>query len=270
MSVPGRMSIVPARGTRRGVVAVAVKPTVAAAPPADGNGPQHRAEVAATLSRTVEEYLRALYELGEQRGGTIVGTGTLALTLGISPSVASKMTVRLAQLLLVERTPRRGAALTPEGRAVALKVLRRHRLLKTFLHRALGYGWEEVQREADLLAPAVSDEFEARLDAALDHPLIDPCGQPIPTREGTVAPAATRPLAALHAHETGVIGWIGTTEPAKLRYLAELGLRPGVAVTLLGSLPFDGPLRLHVGAAGPCREQVLGDELAQDIFIDSA
>ena len=218
------------------------------------------------ISKATEDYLKAIYKLSAA-GDEAVSTTALAEALGVSAPSATNMLKKLAELRLVSYHPYRGATLTPAGRKVALEVLRHHRLLECYLTEALGYGWDEVHAEAERLEHHLSEELEDRMDAVLGYPTLDPHGDPIPARDGSMAPPASLPLAALPLREAGVIGRVSDGDPAKLRYLAELGLTPGVAVTVLDAQPFSGPLRVRVGATADRREVVLGRELAGDIFI---
>jgi DtxR family Mn-dependent transcriptional regulator len=218
------------------------------------------------IGRAAEDYLKSIYKL-ESASGAAVNTSALAEALKVSAPSATNMLKKLADLRLVDYHPYRGATLTPAGEKIALEVLRHHRLLECYLKEALGYGWDTVHEEADRLEHLVSDELEERMDAALGHPTVDPHGDPIPTRAGDMAAPASRPLADLEAGEAGVIGRVSDGDPAKLRYLAELGLVPGASVAVLDVQPFNGPLRVRVGPAAGGREHTLGRELAGDVFL---
>lgn len=147
------------------------------------------------ISAAMEDYLKALYTLGQGRPGGSVTTGALAGTLGVAAPSATSMLKKLAGLGLADHRPRRGATVTPAGETIALRGLRRHRLLMCYLSVALGYSPEAAHDEADRLVHAVSDALEARLDAALDYPLADPQGAPTPSREGIMPAPAYHPLA---------------------------------------------------------------------------
>ncbi len=219
------------------------------------------------ISEAMEDYLKALYTLGHEGPVGPVSTGALAATLGVAAPSVSGMLKKLAAAGLVEHHPRRGARLTPAGEQVALPVLRRHRLLECYLSAALGYSWDAVHEEADRLEHHLSDKLVARMDAALGYPTVDPHGAPIPSRGGEMALPAGRSLATVPAAAGGVVARVGDADAAKLRYLAALGLFPGVPVTVLETLPFNGPLRVRVGGAEEGREALLGRELAAEIFV---
>jgi DtxR family Mn-dependent transcriptional regulator len=159
--------------------------------------------------------------------------------------------------------PYKGVTLSPAGEKAALEVIRHHRLLEQYLAEALGLPWDQVHAEADRLEHVLSEELEARIAAALGNPTLDPHGDPIPAADLTVAAGSQERLSDLAVGAAAVVERVGDQEPAKLRYLAELGLTPGTALEVLEKAPFEGPLRLRVGDA----EQTVGHELARTIFI---
>src|SRR5262245_28853077 len=130
------------------------------------------------LSTATEDYLRAIYAL--EAAGAPVTTSAVAKRMRVSAPSATAMTKRLAELGLVERVPYRGVTLTDDGRRAALEIVRHHRLLELYLTDTLGLGLDEVHAEADLLEHVISEQLEARIDAALGYPTHDPHGDPIP------------------------------------------------------------------------------------------
>ncbi|PTX99012.1 metal-dependent transcriptional regulator [Opitutus sp. ER46] len=134
---------------------------------------------------TVEDYLKHILLLSE-RGPDLVSMGALAAALEVVPGTATTMVKALAGEGFVEHRPREGVRLTPSGRRVALTVLRKHRLVETFLVNVLKMDWSAVHAEAEQLEHAISDEVLDRLDALLAHPTTDPHGDPIPSRKGKI------------------------------------------------------------------------------------
>src|SRR4051812_40673484 len=132
---------------------------------------------------TVENYLKHLLLLSED-SDELVSMGALAASLAVVPGTVTTMIKALADEGLVDHRPRVGVKLTNEGRRVALNVLRKHRLVETFLVNVLKMDWGKVHAEAEQLEHAISDEVLNRLDALLGHPATDPHGDPIPTRQG--------------------------------------------------------------------------------------
>jgi DtxR family Mn-dependent transcriptional regulator len=145
-------------------------------------------------------------------------------------------------------------------------VVRHHRLLELYLVTSLGYGWDEAHAEADRLEHHISENLEARLDAALGHPETDPHGDPIPAADGTLVAAPALPLSELPVDRRAVVRRVANDDPARLRYLAEIGLVPGATVTVVERLPFEGPLRVIVGGT----ERLVGLPLAGAVAVAEA
>jgi DtxR family Mn-dependent transcriptional regulator len=169
------------------------------------------------------------------------------------------MVKRLSELGLLEHIPYKGVQLTDAGRRAALRMVRRHRLIEAYLVEFLGYGWDTVHPEAERLEHAVSDTLVERMAAALGHPTVDPHGDPIPEADGSIHELATTALHEVAVGSTVEIRRVDEGDPERLRYLAALGLVPGVTITLVDRQPFGGPVT--VDAAGV--RHVIGPELAQ-------
>jgi DtxR family Mn-dependent transcriptional regulator len=189
----------------------------------------------------MEDYLKAIYELGEAD----VSTQALADALKVSPASVTGMLKKLAALKLVLYARYKGVGLTPAGRRVALEVVRHHRLIETYLAEALGYGWHEVHDEAERLEHHISEAFEERIAALLGHPTHDPHGDPIPQRDGSIPYRPGRPLSEVAVGATVEIVRITNQQPEVLRYLAGHNLRPGTVATVLAREPFAGPVLLQ-------------------------
>lgn len=218
----------------------------------------------APLSRSVEDYLKVIYQLSEQ-GGT-ASTNDIAEQLTLSPAAVTGMVKRLAESGLVEHVPYRGARLSAAGRVAALAVVRRHRIIETYLVERLRYGWASVHDEAERLEHAASDDLIERMAAALGDPRYDPHGAPIPTREGQIESPGFRTLAEVEVGEPVALREVADDDPERLRYLESLGLVPGTALTVVGRQPFGGPITLFVGGPGG-PERVIGEELAAAIRV---
>jgi DtxR family Mn-dependent transcriptional regulator len=199
------------------------------------------------LSGPVEDYLKAIYDL--ERGAQPATTNEIALRLAISPASVSGMVRRLADQGLITHEPYRGVRLTEDGRRAALRTLRRHRILECYLTEVLGYPWDRVHDEAEQLEHAASEELIERMALALGDPTHDPHGAPIPSREGEVDETTLRTLADAAAGEQLRVRQVMDKDAERLRYLAELGIRPGALVRVLERAPFDGPITLGVGTA---------------------
>jgi len=190
-------------------------------------------------TRATEDYLKTIYGLASS--GEPVTTGTLADRLGVSSPSVSAMIKRLESERFLERPTGHGVQLTVQGERAALRVVRRHRLLETFLVRVLDMPWEEVHEEADLLEHALSDRLEERIDAALDHPTRDPHGDPIPPRHGRHHEDWGQPLDGAAAGDRFRIERVSDRDSDSLRYLHALGMVPGVVIEVQEQAPFGGP-----------------------------
>ncbi|HEV8149400.1 MAG TPA: metal-dependent transcriptional regulator, partial [Gemmatimonadales bacterium] len=213
--------------------------------------------LAEPLTRSVEDYLKAIYRLSS--GGQPASTSDIAELLSLSAPSVSGMIRRLSEQGLLEHVPYRGVLLTVAGRRGALRMIRRHRLIEAYLVGFLGYSWDTVHDEAERLEHAVSEALIERMALALGNPRFDPHGDPIPSSDGSMAEPVYTPLAEVRVGETVEIRRVDTSQPERLRYLEHSGLKPGIQVTLLERQPFRGPLKLRIGA----EEQVIGHELAQ-------
>ena len=196
-------------------------------------------------STAVQDYAKAIYTLGEDRGA--VSTSAISDRLGVSAASASAMVKRLETLGLAERRPYRGVTLTAAGERVALEVIRHHRLLELYLAEALGMPWDRVHAEAEVLEHAISPELSERIAQALGNPTRDPHGDPIPTSDGEIEQTQTRPLAELQPGQSGVFVQVSDEDPAMLRYLSERGILPGDRFEVLDREPFEGPTSVRFG-----------------------
>ena len=209
------------------------------------------------LTRSVEDYLKAIYRLSPE--GRTASTSEIAHLLELSPPSVSGMVKRLSELGLLEHLPYKGVQLTAGGRRAALRMVRRHRLIEAYLVEFLGYSWDTVHEEAERLEHAVSDVLVERMAVALGHPAVDPHGDPIPTADGSIQELASTPLASLDVGDTVEIVRVAEGDSERLRYLATLGLRPGAVLTVLDRQPFGGPVTIE--SRGEI--QVVGQSLAQ-------
>lgn len=204
---------------------------------------------------TVENYLKAVF-LRAPGAGATVSTGAMAEALEVTPGTITTMVKHLAAQGLLEHNPRAGVRLTPAGRAVAVGVLRKHRLVETFLVRVLEMDWAEVHAEAEALEHAISDRLLARIDAYLGHPKVDPHGDPIPTAQGKVPeaePAAT--LADCPQKKWLRVARITDQSAAFLEFVTQAGLKPGARIQVQQRETASGVVRCDLGRG---RRAVLG------------
>lgn len=191
-------------------------------------------------SAAVEDYAKAIYSL-TSRGAESASTTALASRLGLTPGSVSAMLRRLAEAGLVEHVPYRGVRLTAEGERVAMAVLRRHRLLEVFLAEMLDMPWERVHDEAETLEHALSADLAELIARKLGDPTVDPHGDPIPARDGTIEETATVSVTQLEPGEHARLVRVSDSDPAMLAHLSSLGLTVGRELELVERQPFDGP-----------------------------
>jgi len=179
---------------------------------------------------TVENYLKAILVRSSDEVG-VVSTGALAEALGVTPGTITTMVKSMAARGLLEHQPREGVRLTPEGRAHALAVVRKHRLVETFLVQVLQMDWKEVHEEAEALEHAISDRVLLKIDAILGHPAADPHGDPIPSRK---SPALGRgkgvTLASCEPQKQLRVERILDQSAPFLEFIQKSGLMPGARV----------------------------------------
>jgi DtxR family Mn-dependent transcriptional regulator len=216
------------------------------------------------FSPAVEDYAKAIYQIGERVGGA-VSTNALAERLDVTAASASGMVRKLDELGLVEHVPYKGVQLTAKGVRVALEVLRHHRLLELYLAETLGVPWDRVHDEAEVLEHVLSEELEALIAAKLGNPTRDPHGDPIPSADLVIEEQETETLAAAEPGTSGVFVRISDSDPEMLRYLAERGIAPGDAFEVVEKHPFDGPLFVRFGDT----VHVLGGALARAMRIQA-
>jgi DtxR family Mn-dependent transcriptional regulator len=230
-------------------------------------------EVVTTAFATAAEqdYLKQIYLLQEDAGHAT--TQMLADRLGVKPPSVTAMVKRLAEDEggpLVRHEPYRGVELTERGMAVALEMLRHHRLIELFLSELLGVPWDRVHEEADRLEHVLSEDLEERIAAKLGEPRYDPHGDPIPTPEGIVPRRALRRLDELVPGEAGEVAQVTAQEGPVLRYLASLGVRPGVTVKVNSVAPLGDVVTILVLAdAARSGPYALGETLARHVLLSS-
>ena len=210
---------------------------------------------AESLTRSVEDYLKAIYQLTPE--GRPASTSEIAHLLALSAPSVTGMVKRLSEHGFLEHVPYRGVQLTGQGRRAALRMIRRHRLIETYLVQFLGYSWDLVHEEAERLEHAVSDTMVERMASALGHPRVDPHGDPIPSVDGLIEESPCIPLSDVPIGTRVELHRVSESQPERLRYIASLGLRPGVHVTVLDRQPFDELVTIEVGSD----RHVIGREL---------
>jgi DtxR family Mn-dependent transcriptional regulator len=218
------------------------------------------------LSQSIQDYLKHIYALSAD--DTPASTTDLAAGLGIAPASVTGMIQRLsiAKPKLVHYHKHQGVTLTDAGKRAALEVIRRHRLLETWLVQTLGYSWDEVHEEAERLEHVISEEMEARIAAALGNPSRDPHGDLIPAADLTLPSDDTRPLISLRAGESATVKRVVGDDPGLLRHLHEIGIMPETIFTVKDFSKYDGNLTIHV--EGQSSNIILGTAITNQIFVE--
>lgn len=197
------------------------------------------------FAESIEEYLEAVYRL--EREGPGVTTSGLASALGVAPASVSGMLKKLAKEGYVEPVARGEVRLTTKGLQVGVRVLRRHRLAERLLTDVLGMPWDEVHGEACMLEHSISERVEGRILELLGNPTTCPHGHPIPPADLSDPPRDGVPLSQEEAGSHAVVSGVAYDAQEILRYLGEIGLRPGARVRVIDKAPLGGPVTVQVG-----------------------
>jgi DtxR family transcriptional regulator, Mn-dependent transcriptional regulator len=215
-------------------------------------------------SLTVENYVKTIALIAARHpAGGPVGTGELAQALNVSPGTVTGMLKTLSEANLATYTPYEGARLTDSGQRLAMKVIRRHRLLERFLAETLTMSWDEVHEEAEHMEHAASERLIDRIDAYLGYPAVDPHGDPIPRADGSLAETEGVPLARCQAGQYFRVVRVMDQDPAFLRYLSECGLELNSTGELLENRPEAGALVCKLGG----RSVALGLAAAGKVLV---
>lgn len=206
------------------------------------------------LSASSQNYLKAVWTLGEWSNQPVTAS-TIAAKTGVKLSTASDAIRKLTDQGYLAHAPYGAVALTQEGLAVALAMVRRHRLIEAFLVEVLGYRTDQVHDEAEVLEHAVSDFMIERIDARLGHPSRDPHGDPIPDENGVLPACSSHSLADVASHAAPVesvrVERISDDDPELLRFLADRGIVYGVHLTILEPEPYSDGVRVSIGEHEP-------------------
>ena len=216
----------------------------------------------AQLSDSTQDYLKAIWLAGEWSDEPVTATN-IAQRVGVTMSTTSDALRRLRQAGLIDHAPYSAITLTDIGRAHAVEVVRRHRLLETFLVQALGYTWDQVHDEAEVLEHAVSDFMVDKLAEYLGHPERDPHGDPIPSADGSVEELTAIPLTELGFGAAAVVERIADDDPELLQYFASHGVAHGTVVELTEGAPFSDTVTLLASDA----QLTLGPAAVEAVWV---
>ncbi len=204
-------------------------------------------------SLTVENYVKTIEQIASGQEGRPATTGQIAAALGVSPGTVTSMLKTLDAARLATHRPYEGVALTRAGRLLALRVIRRHRLIELFLLKTLDMSWDEVHDEAEHMEHAVSDLLVERIDAFLGRPEVDPHGDPIPRADAVSLTdpdeGGTRSLAECGDGDGFRLARVLDQSSDFLRYLTDCGLALGTVGTVVANPDGAGLMRILVGDA---------------------
>ncbi|HLX13190.1 MAG TPA: metal-dependent transcriptional regulator [Bacteroidota bacterium] len=214
------------------------------------------------INRSTEDYVKSIFRL--QKEDRTVSTSVLAKHLKIGDGSVTDMLKKLSEKRLLSYEPYQGVRLTPKGRRLALKMVRRHRLWEMFLVRFLDYGWEDIHEEAERLEHVTSDALEERLDKALGYPKVDPHGDPIPTATGELIDVRGKNLTECAIGEAGTIVRVDDGSHEILKFMTKLGLGLNKIVRMKEKFQFDGSVVIEIDG----REIPLSPKFAQSIYVE--
>lgn len=216
---------------------------------------------------TVENYVKAIYQLCSESGDSSATTGAVAKRLSVSPGTVTSMLRTLSDAGLADYQAYEGVRLTDKGEGLALRVLRRHRLVELFLVKTLGLTWDEVHEEAEHLEHAVSDRLVDRIEEALGYPERDPHGDPIPKADGTLPTRqSSEPLTACHPTTAFVLDRVIDQSPDFLRYLSDSGLAIGTEASVIENHPSARAMVVKTGGGNV----TLGHDVAEKLLVRRA
>lgn len=211
----------------------------------------------------MQRYAAEVYRI--QQDTPQVSLSHLAEHVESSPQAIARMVKRLTDSGFATYEPYRGVRLTSAGERIAMPALRRHRLGEAFLVKVMGYDWASAHELTDVFERGINPELEDRMDEMAGRPKHCPHGEPIPTKDGVIDFPKDAPLITSEPGASLRLSRVRTHDMDKLRYIANLGLLPGVEFSLVSRAPFNGPLRLQFER----NEQVIGYELASSLWVEN-
>lgn len=214
---------------------------------------------------TVENYLKQILLLSDELDRGRVPMGRLAERMQVVPGTATTMVKSMARSDWLDYTPREGVTLTPSGRALALKVLRKHRVVEMFLVDVLKLDWSEIHPEAEALEHAISDKLVDRMDDLLGRPAYDPHGDPIPSMLGEMKERELLPLSECRSRQTVTISQIKQQDARFLKFLDRSGLTPGCDIKVISHDPVADLHKLQTLPDGNALH--LGGKAAESIWV---
>jgi DtxR family Mn-dependent transcriptional regulator len=215
-----------------------------------------------SASESVENFVKAVYAL--QQDCERVSTNALTMALRITAPSVTDMAQRLMEGGLLDYRKYYGVRLTEEGEAMALRLVRRHRLIELYLVRELGYALHEVHGEAEELEHSVSDRFITAIDEKLGKPEFDPHGDPIPDVDGIMANRDLHPLSEIPLGAKARVARFLSSDPELLQHTLDRGFALDTEIIITARDPFNGPLSVSIGD----QRTIIGHVVAQSILVE--
>jgi DtxR family transcriptional regulator, Mn-dependent transcriptional regulator len=216
------------------------------------------------ISLTEENYLKAIFKLSED-GTKSVLTNELAATMHIRAATVTDMLKRLASKDLIAYEKYHGVEITKQGKAEALKIIRKHRLWETFLVEKLNFSWDEVHEVAEQLEHIQSPLLIEKLDEFLNFPKHDPHGEPIPNKHGKMLEISNIPLSECQAKNEIVVSAVRNDSPTFLKYLSKIGVRLGSKISVLNKTEFDGSQEILIDGK---KKAFLSRDAAENVMVN--
>ncbi len=214
-------------------------------------------------SEQIENYLKNIYKLQSNEGK--VTTSSLSERLQVSPASVSEMIKKLAEEGSLTHTPYKGVELTEEGKKLALRIIRKHRLWEMFLAEVLHFGWDEIDQEAERFEHVMSDKMEDKIDEVLGHPLIDPHGDPIPTKEGKIKYEIGSPLSKANEGTTVRVLRVSDSNSEMLQYVSSIGISLNKNILIKQKMSFDNSMLVMINS----KEINISSTIAENIFVEN-
>lgn len=214
-----------------------------------------------TTSQSKEDYLKYIYHINEE--GKKANTGSLAALLSVSPASVSEMVSKLSEQGWIENTPYHGFTLTKEGEKISINLIRKHRLLEVFLQQHLNYEWDQVHAEAEKLEHVCSDTFINKLEEYLGYPKFDPHGDPIPDKNGKIAPTHYKLLSTASAGKDYLITKVNDISNEVLQYLTKIGVKLNSKIRLEEKIEFDGSVVILIDS----KKHLISKKMSEQIFV---
>ncbi len=213
-------------------------------------------------SVSVENYLKNIYEL--EAGQHKVTTTLLAGKLKISPASVTDMVKKLSAKGFLRHVPYKGVEVTEKGKRSALKIIRKHRLWEMFLAEVLHFSWDKIHEEAEEFEHIMSERMEERVDEVLGYPKVDPHGDPIPQKDGTIKKMNLQPLGDAEEGATVRVLRVNDSNAEMLQYASSIGLSLNKRIMVKKKNGFDNSVIIRIGA----KEIVVSSVLAHNIFVE--